>query len=169
MWGKVNLHTHTLFSDGRNSYLEMIKAYKDLEYVAIAITDHNKFFDLSLLKDLKLDGILVLSGCEHSNGEHWLEIRGETETLTVKAHPNRYGRTCSEIDREKWDAVEFTEHSVPHYEYLACNTPAVGTDDAHCIGMVGCAWIVVHFKEWSRDAIIRAIKEKDYALGGSIL
>ena len=95
---RVNLHTHTTFSDGKNTPKEMVEAYKKLGYGAVAITDHDVF-----TPPPDVEGITVLQGCEHttSNGkhiEHWLEIRGEKEPpLKIKAHPNRWGDTCLEL------------------------------------------------------------------------
>lgn len=160
-WGKVNLHTHTIHSDGKNTPIQMVNAYKKLGYLAVAITDHNKFTKIP-----KIPGIIVLEGNEHSRGEHWLEIRGEKEILRIKAHPNRYGDTCKEINHAKWDNCEVTEHSRLHPEYFRCGTPVVATDDAHSLNMVGKAWILVEYKILTKDEILRAIKEKRYALGG---
>jgi DNA polymerase (family 10) len=39
---KGDLHTHTLYSDGQNSIMEMAEAAKNLGYEYIAITDHSK-------------------------------------------------------------------------------------------------------------------------------
>jgi len=156
-----NLHTHTLVSDGRNTVEQMAIAYRNLGYGFVAITDHNTF-----LGEYELPGIIVLNGCEHSTGEHYLEIRGHKETLLVKAHPNRYGDTCEEIEAGKWDLIEATEHSVLHPEYIKCRVPCIYTDDSHNLNMIGKAWVLVQVERKSPDAIIKALKQVKYTLGG---
>lgn len=99
---KVNLHTHTTFSDGKNTPKEMVEAYKELGYGAVAITDHDVF-----TPPPDVEGITVLQGCEHTtqNGkpiEHWLEIRGEKEPpLKIKAHPC-YSEDTEVLTEEGW-------------------------------------------------------------------
>ena len=50
--------------------MEMITAYKEFGYGAIAITDHDTWTPIP-----EVEGIIVFQGCEHSRGEHWLEIK----------------------------------------------------------------------------------------------
>ena len=74
-----NLHTHTTFTDGRNSLEEMARAAKDRGYEYLAITDHSKRLamtgglDENALReqmeeierlDEELDGITLLKGIE---------------------------------------------------------------------------------------------------------
>jgi len=167
---KTCLHMHTTESDGKNSPREMVEAYLKAGFGAVAITDHNTITDPP-----EVEGITVFEGCEHStygeNGirEHWVEIFGEAETLAVKAHPNRYGNTCQEIDLcgdGFFDVVEATEHGTLHAYYFGCQTPVVFTDDAHSLRMVNKAWILVDVEEPEKDSILRAIKEGRYTLGG---
>lgn len=160
---KVNLHTHSLRSDGRNTIEQMLIGYRNLGYGAVAITDHNKF-----LGDYIFPDIIVLNGCEHSKGEHWNEIRGDKEVLKIKNHPNRYGDTCQEIDKGDWDVIEATEHSVLHPFYIKCKKPCIYTDDSHNLNMIGKAWILVEVENKTSDDIIKAIKGKKYTLGGII-
>jgi len=164
-----NLHTHTVASDGKNTVEEMIAKAKEVGYGFLAITDHDQFTPIP-----PHEGIIVMQGCEWSsfNGvpEHLLEIRGETEVLKIKAHPNRYGDTCQEVrthyEAGKCDCIESTEHSVKHPEYYGCGVPHVWTDDAHSVLMLGRAWITVEVSSHtSADDIIRAIKAGNYWLG----
>jgi len=165
MWLKVNLHVHTNLSDGRYSPYTMAYKYEKKGYGAIAITDHDRLFNIDTIRDLN---ILILPGVEHSIGEHWLEIKGKHETLTVKAHPNRYGDTIQEVDMTPYDVVEATEHSILYPEYLKCKKHAIVTDDSHNINMIDKAWIIVYVEKVDKDLIIKSIKEGKYALGGII-
>jgi len=72
---KGNLHSHTYWSDGRNSIEEMVLAAKKLGYQYIAITDHSAAYGLNAegvrrqiaeIRTLRerLDGIHVLTGTE---------------------------------------------------------------------------------------------------------
>jgi len=163
-----NLHTHTIASDGKNTVEEMIAKAKQVGYGFLAITDHDQFTPIPPHED-----IIVMQGCEWSsfNGipEHLLEIRGEAEVLKIKAHPNRYGDTCSEIrshyEADKYDCIESTEHAMKHPEYYRCGVPHIWTDDAHRILMLGKAWITVEVTGTTADDIIRAIKAGNYWLG----
>jgi hypothetical protein len=56
---KVQLHTHTTNSDGQNTPQELMTAYKNAGYDAVAITDHNIGNP-----DPNVDGILWLPGVE---------------------------------------------------------------------------------------------------------
>ena len=60
---KTNLHTHTKFSDGRFPLAEVVSAYEDLGYDALAITDHNRWQDHL---QASTDRLLVLSSNEPS-------------------------------------------------------------------------------------------------------
>jgi len=169
---KVNLHTHTTFSDGKNTPKEMVEAYKELGYGAVAITDHDVF-----TPPPDVEGITVLQGCEHTteNGkqiEHWLEIRGEEEPpLKIKAHPNRYGDTCLElqlgVQQGSYELIESTEHGTLYEYYTTCGIPYIYSDDAHSVDMVGKAWILVDAPSTSPDDIIRAIRAGNFVPGGS--
>lgn len=48
---KVNLHSHSTLSDGRQTPEELKEAYKAKVYSAIAYTEHGKLYDLSHLND----------------------------------------------------------------------------------------------------------------------
>ena len=60
-WYKANLHTHTTTSDGNVSVVERIKQYQEKGYSILALTDHLKTNDVTLLSS---EGFLVLSGME---------------------------------------------------------------------------------------------------------
>ena len=60
-WLKVNLHTHTTRSDGRATLEEIVAMYRDDGYDALAVTDHDKYFDGEASG---ADGMLLLPGQE---------------------------------------------------------------------------------------------------------
>ena len=68
---KTNLHTHTQHSDGAYPLTEVVTAYEQLGYDALAITDHNQWRDHSAASTERL---LVLSSNEPSleDREHQL-------------------------------------------------------------------------------------------------
>ncbi len=58
----VDLHFHTNHSDGKNSPEEMLKAFKELGFKKLAITDHNI---ISAYKNLQIpEGIELIKGVE---------------------------------------------------------------------------------------------------------
>ncbi len=112
-------------------------------------------------------GIIVFEGIEHSGGEHWNEIRGGGETLTIKNHVNRYGDTAEEIIAGPWDVHEATNRGVVQSYYTTIDHPYVHTDDAHGTWGAGKAWIVVDAEltvnvEENKAIIIQAIKAGNY-------
>ncbi len=59
---KINLHTHTTISDGRQAPEEVCEIYKNMGYDAIAITDHWEYGEQYEAEN----GLLVLSGIEYN-------------------------------------------------------------------------------------------------------
>ncbi len=63
----VDLHTHTLASDGRKSPAAVVKAAAKLGLAAVAITDHDTLAGLNKAQAQgRKDGIEVIRGCELS-------------------------------------------------------------------------------------------------------
>lgn len=54
---KGDLHTHTTYSDGKNSIEEMVKKAKDLNYEYIALTDHSQ--SLKIANGLEPERLLI--------------------------------------------------------------------------------------------------------------
>jgi hypothetical protein len=103
------------------------------------------------------------------------KVIGDRETLYVLNHPARYKlsveETIGRIERitfEGWpiDAVEVTDTGLYRPLYRTDEIPAVkiATDDAHRPPHFGRGWIEVDAPR-DRDAIIRAIRAGDFALG----
>lgn len=69
---KSNLHTHTTASDGNQSAVRMIRAYAELGYDVVAITDHEKHYAGNTEK-ITIEGreILVIRGSEITMTHHF--------------------------------------------------------------------------------------------------
>ena len=64
-WYRGNLHTHTSLSDGKKTPVETKKAYREMDYDFIALTDHWVYGDGI---DTDESGLIVLSGAEYNFG-----------------------------------------------------------------------------------------------------
>lgn len=62
---KVNMHSHTNLSDGKQTPEEIKEAYKAHGYAAVAFTEHEGLFDLSHLSD---DEFIAITSYEYSFG-----------------------------------------------------------------------------------------------------
>lgn len=87
----IDLHQHTLLSDGTDSVEELIKKNKKKGMQVISITDHDNIESVASLKNLsKKYNIAILSGVEFStdfNGEsiHLLCYGFDTDDVVVKS------------------------------------------------------------------------------------
>jgi len=64
---KIDLHTHSYFSDGELSPEELVKKAKNTDVSICAITDHNFLTDTKTLKEeVKKDGVALIDGIEIS-------------------------------------------------------------------------------------------------------
>jgi predicted metal-dependent phosphoesterase TrpH len=175
-----NLHAHTLFSDGVKSPAELIAAYEALGYDFLAITDHDDLIDDSYWQALgKLSPrLLLFQGVEISYQtfpQHVGRVIGERETLHVLNHPARYRLSVDETilrmrilrkDGLAIDAVEVTDTGRyrPLYDSEEIPLVKIATDDAHKPLHFGRGWIEVEAPR-DRDAIIRAIRAGEFAVG----
>ena len=86
---KTNLHTHTNISDGKLTPAEIKKAYKDLGYQVLSITDHNVIVDYSAMNEPDL---LFLTGMELNIDHEDYRKRMDAPTyhlnLIAKRHDN---------------------------------------------------------------------------------
>jgi hypothetical protein len=175
-----NLHAHTTFSDGVRAPAALIAEYEALGYDFLAITDHEDRIAPGYWRALgRLPSrLLLFHGVELNHeplSQHVGKVRGDRETLYVLNHPARYKlsveETVARIERitaDGWpiDAVEVTETGLHRPLYGAGAIPGVkiATDDAHRPPHFGRAWIEVDAPR-DRDAIIRAVRAGDFALG----
>ena len=64
---RANLHTHSIFSDGRLTPKELKELYKSAGYSVLAITDHNRLIGYPELCE---DDFLMLPGIEYDVGDY---------------------------------------------------------------------------------------------------
>lgn len=83
----IDLHTHSLFSDGYKTISELLDMAKDNNVFTFAITDHDDIRSYEILKVLaKKYGIRVISGIELST-----YYKNPTDNKPVKIHLLGYG------------------------------------------------------------------------------
>ncbi len=74
---KADLHVHTLASDGKNTYEEMIAVAKRRGLNAIAFTDH----DTLMAKKIKPTDFLIIPGIERTTDKGHVVVLGEMNEL----------------------------------------------------------------------------------------
>jgi hypothetical protein len=175
-----NLHAHTTFSDGVRAPEALIAEYETLGYDFLAITDHEDRIGSPYWRALRRlsSRLLLFHGVELNHealSQHVGKVLGDRETLYVLNHPARYklsvAETVARIERisaDGWpiEAMEVTDTGLYRPLYCTDLIPVVkiATDDAHRPPHFGRAWIEVDAPR-DRDAIIRAIRAGDFALG----
>lgn len=88
---KGNLHTHSLWSDG-DEFPEMIAAwYVEHDYNFLALSDHNVLSRgmrwMSLEKIVARSDEEILDRYRQKFGTHWVETKGQGESLEVRLKP----------------------------------------------------------------------------------
>jgi len=187
---KIDLHIHTLYSDGHGTVDEVLETALDKGLDGVSITDHGTlegYFE-SRASDC---GLLVLPGFEvETDAGHVLVLgleklppvvgkMGYEELigwarglggLTVLAHPAAGRFRLERWMRSKPDVVEVFNASYP-FGYLVrrglrlaerLGLPAVGGSDAHRPRTVGDAFTVVEVGNLDSGNVIEAIR------GGSV-
>lgn len=123
---KGNLHTHTTRSDGPYELNKILKAYKDMGYQFLCISDHRKYY-VSKIKDN--EEFIVLDGMEgevgdscyhiHAIADYSVEVkeRFEAESIwpvteqgpqeTIDEYVRR-GNICI-INHPRWTKMEYEE------------------------------------------------------------
>ena len=170
---KGALHTHTTCSDGRLTPLEVLRAYRDLGYDFVALTDHDflvKPDAYAALPD-RFEDMLVFKGVEKTvfarGYVHVNVFPGREETLHVFNHPAEYGYSVAQLlerialvqQNMPLHAIEVTAKGfyTPEYDIESLALPKVASDDSHTRDMCGRAWITAQ-AEREHDAVLRAIK-----------
>jgi len=172
---KGALHTHTTCSDGDLSPAEVLRAYRNLDFDFVALTDHDFLmtpgaYEREEVPD-EFEGMLVFKGVEASvfarGYVHVIRIRGASEELNVLSHPAEYDLTVAQVVERLREieqsmpihAVEVTFKGfyTPEYDVNDIPYPKVACDDSHSREGCGRAWIEVSCEK-DRDAILRAIK-----------
>ncbi|MEM2850108.1 MAG: CehA/McbA family metallohydrolase, partial [Candidatus Bathyarchaeia archaeon] len=157
---KIDIHVHTIYSDGRGTVREVLKIAKFKGLDGLAITDHNSLKGYFKAK-LYGSGLLIIPGYEiHTDAGHVLVLGLEhlpPETrriryeelvewirrlggLTVLAHPAAGRIALNRWMRCKPDAVEILNALYPLHGYSIrrglniaskLGVPTVGGSDAH--------------------------------------
>ncbi|OYT54774.1 MAG: metal-dependent phosphoesterase [Candidatus Altiarchaeales archaeon ex4484_2] len=167
---KIDIHTHSTYSDGYNTPKEMVEYAMKIGLDGLAITDHNEIKgSLEALKYSTRD-FTVVPGVEVSSHEGHILCLGIMENvdkylpaaevidrvhdlggIAIAAHPfdrlrSGVGDLIYELD---FDAVELynghTLLSTRRLEKIAkeINKPVTGGSDAHIMDDIGCVYIKV--------------------------
>lgn len=168
---KGNSHCHSTQSDGKHPIDKVIRAYQQLEYDFLFLTDHNSPYDYKI-EDYK--GMVVFYGNEASNAsdiqQHATIVKTNNQTLKIINHPIRYQNTPKEVeemaDKYGYDGVEVTQHGKLYPKYLECDLPHIASDDSHRMRMVADSYITVE-SEKDPDAILTAIKNNKVRPAGT--
>ncbi|MBP8132008.1 MAG: hypothetical protein KA184_20705 [Candidatus Hydrogenedentes bacterium] len=170
---KGALHAHTTCSDGQLTPEEALRAYHELGFDFVALTDHDFLMKpdaYAAIPDV-FEGMLVYKGVEKTifvrGYVHVNVIRGREETLQVFNHPAEYGYTVPQVlerialveQNMPLHAIEVTAKGfyTPEYDIPAIALPKVASDDSHTLEMCGRAWVTVAAAR-EHDAILRAVK-----------
>jgi hypothetical protein len=105
-WLRGNLHTHSTLSDGNLGIQETVRAYADLHYDFLMLSDHDVFND-----GAKLDscGMTIIPGNEiTANGVHLLHVNAEEYVQATEdrqgiiEHINK-GRGFAVLNHPNWE------------------------------------------------------------------
>ncbi len=176
---KIDIHTHSSYSDGYNTPKEMVKYAKKIGLDGIAITDHNEIKgSLNAMKyasdDFKVipgievsakEGHIICLGIEevfetYTPADEVIERVHELGGVAIAAHPyDRFRRGVGDlIFKLGFDAVElYNGHTLLTYKSTKdiiekIELPVTGGSDAHIAEDIGCVFIEVD------DDIINSIK-----------
>jgi predicted metal-dependent phosphoesterase TrpH len=167
---KIDIHTHSSYSDGLNTPEELIRHAKKIGLDGIAITDHNEIGGSVKALEYDSDEFMVIPGIEISaddghilalnitehvdrslTAEETLDRVHELGGIAIAAHP--YDRLRSGVGdliyELNFDAVEtvngHTLSSAKDTGKIAdeLRMPKVGGSDAHCLDELGCVSIIV--------------------------
>lgn len=167
---KIDIHTHSSYSDGVNTPEEMVNHAKKIGLDGIAITDHNVIEGSIKALKYNSENFTVIPGIEISSIEGHILALGITELIeraipaeeviekihelggiAIAAHP--YDRLRSGvgdlIHKLDFDAIETVNgHTLLNTWGMVSisedvGLPMVGGSDAHCLDEVGCVSIVV--------------------------
>ena len=187
---KIDLHVHTVYSDGYGTVGEVLETAKDRGLDGLAITDHETLEGYFEARASDCD-LLVLPGFEvETDAGHVLVLglerlppvvgkMGYEELiwwarglggLTVLAHPAAGRFRLKRWMDSKPDVVEVFNASYPSGYFVRrglrlaerLGLPAVGGSDAHHPQMVGDAFTVVEVGSLNSGVVVEAIR------GGSV-
>ncbi|MEM0246556.1 MAG: PHP domain-containing protein [Desulfurococcaceae archaeon] len=184
---RADLHTHSTFSDGKASPLEIVYVAGDRALGAVSITDHDTFRGSIVAKKLAITyGILVIPGAEMRTDRGdilvycdrevdlpkrislLIEKAHEENCLVVPAHPFdfiRLGIGDLVYEYQVWDAIEVWNASSTkgaNYQALEAakmlNKPGIANSDAHIPEEVGSAYTLIEVDDLTVDSVLEAIR-----------
>ena len=195
---KIDLHVHTVYSDGSGTVREVLEAARRRGLEGLAITDHDTL-DGYLEAESYADGLLLLPGYEVcTDAGHVLVIGLEklpprigtvcyerlTEWvrrrsgLTVLAHPATERVRLDRFMRCRPDAVEVLNALYPFKRYFVSrglwiasklSLPAVGGSDSHSPHTVGDSYTMVKaLRSLDVRSVVESIKSGDVEYGGGL-
>jgi len=193
---KIDLHVHTVYSDGHGTVGEVLETAKDKGLDGLAITDHETLEGYFEARASDCD-LLVLPGFEvETDAGHVLVLgleglppvvgkMGYEELiwwarglggLTVLAHP-----AAGRFRLKRWmgfkpDVVEVFNASYPSGYFVRrrmrlaerLGLPAVGGSDAHHPQMVGDAFTVVEVGSLNSGVVVEAIRGGSAGFEGTL-
>ena len=192
---KIDLHVHTVYSDGHGSVEEVLETARLKGLDGLAITDHSTLDGFCEAKAYD-SGLLVLPGfevdsdaghvfvlgleqlpCDDFSYEDLIQWVRRLGGLSVLAHP-----AAGRIRLERWmrckpDAVEVLNASYPSSFYFLrkglaiarkLGLPGVGGSDARYPQTVGDAYTTVEVDNPSVDDVLEAVKGGRAGYGGGM-
>ncbi|MGC9780530.1 MAG: CehA/McbA family metallohydrolase [Candidatus Heimdallarchaeota archaeon] len=187
---RIDLHTHTNYSDGTDSAEELIRHAEKIGLDGIGITDHDTFEGLHEALEIETDLIIVpgieISTCKGhiiaygvTDGEfeigltpkETVDVIHRSGSIAVPAHPFDSIRLGikNEIYNIKADALEvingcitFSYFNKKAYQAaIELDLPMVAGSDGHSIDEIGIAWTDFLTEPHSWQDVISLILKKE--------
>ena len=187
---RIDLHTHTNYSDGTDSAEELIRHAEKIGLDGIAITDHDTFQGLHEALEIETD-LIIVPGIEISTCKGHIIAYGVTDGefemgltpketvdlihrrggIAVPAHPFDYIRLGikDEVYNIKADALEvingcitFNYFNKKAYQVaIELDLPMIAGSDGHSIDEIGIAWTDFLTEPHSWQDVISLILKKE--------
>lgn len=194
---KIDLHIHTVYSDGYGTIKEILEKAKLKGLDGLAFTDHDNLEGYFRAKEID-SGLLVIPGFEANTDA------GHVLVLGLEQLPPRVGKVCYEdliwwarslggltvlahlaagrLRFDRWmrckpDAIEVLNSSYPSSRFFISRglwiarklgLPAVGGSDAHYTQTVGDAYTLVEAIDPNSVDIIEAVRAGLAGFGGTL-
>lgn len=192
---RLDLHVHTVYSDGHGTVEEILETARRKGIDGLAITDHDTLEGYYRAKECR-SGLIVLPGFEvDTDAGHVLVLGLERlppddlgyeglvqwarsrDGLSILAHPAAGRVRLDRWMRCKPDAVEVLNASYPSSSFFLkrgsgvarrLGLPGVGGSDAHYAQTVGDAYTTVELNDPSLGEVLAAVKAGRVGYAGRI-